>query len=544
MSFNPNATPTLGLEWPAHLRALRFLGGMGKGEIERFSSSTTETIDALELYLSDIGEPGLYIAEVYPADAAPASDPVINQSRPRTDTGRNVAGSYTDVAGGSVQYSDFSIPVGGEAAPDTWVDTSPLKNGAAYAADPQKLAFRGGTGFANFTGKRILRVEFWIRWRAYGGEGIAGEPILEDAGGIDQVIGNFTRTPFVGAAGTFQSDRLGRWDLNPFTGLPWTAAEAGLYFSDGSTRRFGVAMIWNSLPTAVQISALWARVVTVDEERLAIGYLGIGANDGWKSFGLATPAGVDNWAKASATDYDVLLRRLGDTGSIAWPYLEAPGLLCPHAGHRAITPDLNGNYGTVVALGDLTGRAHPIRMVRTDAADSVDSQPYAVVGSAQAYSGVVVGSEFSGAAATGYGFVKATIRPFPGAPDDLADLVVKLKRQSDNVQLGGSFTITKEYADELPDLGDGWKQAGFRISTATLAAATGYYLEFTSAAGPDEPERWEILYLGAMGEGVRTYGGTTDSMTIGGFGFTDADIAATIAVPPATPSGFAVTLGP
>lgn len=542
MSFNPNATQTLGLEWPVSTTALNFLDAASKGQIERFTSSTTETIDKIECYFNNIGEAGRWAAEVYLQDAVVPLNQHTERSTPRTATGQNTTGTtagfpWQDSTGGAVGPTDFTIDDGDGG----WDDTVYVTNAAANEVHGH-LGFRGGGVLSSFAGKRILRVDLWARCKQEGGAGIYARAEMENATGNDIPVGPFRAIPF---GANFANIRLARLDVSPLTGKPWTAAEATLYFSNTSTRRYGAYLQWTSLPTAIDVSAIWADIVVADENRIALGSLQINQNDGWKAFVLEKPDGTDNWAKLSATDYDILLRRVGDTGNLAWPYLSSPDQFCPHVGHRTITATLNGAYGTGASLGDELRRAHPIRFVTTAPADSTDSQPYAVFDALHVATGFTAQSRFNGAATAGYGFIKAVLRPAIGAPPDLADMTVKVKRVSDNVQLGGTYTLTKEAVDQLDDIGNGWKLARFQISTATLATSTSYYIEFASTAGGGvDTRRWDVALLDTVLQGAASYGGTSVSAAVNGTtAFTShTDLAATIAVPPATPSGWATVV--
>lgn len=554
MSFNPNATQTLGLEWPVTLTGLNGIDAISKGQVERFDSAVTETIDKVDVYLKEIGNPGLYGVEVYEAEDFIPSNQHTERSTPRTSTGQNTQNEtgdfpWVDSDDLAVGFADLSQVIVEEDNTPDWDDTKYVTN--AVNAEPfAHLAFRGGTGFADFDGLRVLRVDMWMRCKSAGGLAMAN-PTIENDAGTDLLFASPRAVPI---GPNFSNVRLARMDASPLTGRPWTAAEATDYFSDTSTMRWGLRMQLNTVETAVQISALWADIVVADENRAALGTLVISQDDGWKSFTMTKPDGADNWAKVSGTSYDVLLHRLTPAesrtdladGSLTWPYLSAYNRFCPHVGHRTITAVLNGAYGTGASYGAELTRAHPVRFVRSDAADSSDSQPYASLTAADIYTGIVARSQFNGAAAAGYGFVQFVLRPAIGAPSDLADITIKVKKQSDNSQLGGTVTLSKMQVDNFPDIGsgDGWKLAYAQIATATLATGTGYYIEFASTAGGVEPtRRWQVAFLSAAGFGSATYGGTGQSLEIAGFGeFTDQDMVATISVPPATPSGWSTVV--
>lgn len=171
------------------------------------------------------------------------------------------------------------------------------------------------------------------------------------------------------------------------------------------------------------------------------------------------------------------------------------------------------------------------------AGDTADSQPYALLADALVYTGQDAEQEFSDAAADDYGVLQFLVW-HDGTPT--GDLVVTVKRRSDNVQMGGAFTLTPTEYAELAEVGNGWKRVtGSLASAATLAAATQYYIEFSSTTTSDVP--WVVQLLDTESQGnAYTFGGTTDRAVANGAESDDYDLEVTLSTVPDAPTGFAV----
>jgi hypothetical protein len=126
----------------------------------------------------------------------------------------------------------------------------------------------------------------------------------------------------------------------------------------------------------------------------------------------------------------------------------------------------------------------------------------------------------------------------------VANLVVTIKRRSDNVQFGGTLTITPAQANAAPDAGNGWKAiTGNLTSTGTLAAATQYYIEYSSTAA-NAGVGWQVAAVDANGAvgGLAGYGGTTDRGAANATELDAWDVTGILSTVPAAPSGWAVAL--
>jgi len=537
MTWNPSNPDTLGLEWLPTTSAYELVDANGKGPIENFRSASTETVTDLELFLTGLTGDGLFGVEVFASGNEVASAPLSFTVVPRTNTGSS-APDWLDYFGGSPDYWEVD-----SFAAD---DTGNRLHNASNASTVSPLVFRLGAGAqpATLTNKRILRVDLWIRWKYAGGTGVGGQATLEDPSspGTFTVVGG-TVTPPLGSA--FKNARLARFDLNPFTNKPWTYAEAIAYFSSASTLAAGVTMGYNSLAGAIDVSAIWATVTYCTENRLAHGYRLLSelvAGDGWKAFPLTKPDGAANWAKANGAVYSIAFRRVGDSGSVSYPYAYEDGRQAPHAEHFGRNPSLDG-FGLITSIGNELDRVRPVRMI-VAGADSADSQPYTSAVALPVLNAAPARQELDQAAADDYGFVRIVLRPAVGSSLNLPDLTVSLRRESDSALMGTAITITRDEVDALRAFGGGWKTWEGSLGTpGTLAAGTRYYLELTMPAHAAE-DFWQIAGATTGAKPDASYRGATNCATWGEFRDTATDLAITIGTVPVSPAGFAVALVP
>lgn len=187
-----------------------------------------------------------------------------------------------------------------------------------------------------------------------------------------------------------------------------------------------------------------------------------------------------------------------------------------------------------------TVQAGATQVGQSTTSDLGDSQPYATLEAAEVYSGRKAEQEFSNAASTNYSVIQTLVR-YTGTPTD--SLAVKIKRRSDNVQLGGVCTITTAAVDAITPVGsDGWAPILDQLaSVAGLSTATQYYIEFSSATDSANP--WIVAAVNSESNAeTRTFGGTTDLATYDGAEVNDQELVVTLSTPPATPSNFAAAV--
>jgi hypothetical protein len=527
VSWNPNSPDTLGLEWQPHHSGLTYLDASSKVSAERFRSSATETVDSVKAYLRDLTPGGLLTAEVFTAGQETAGEITYLENYPRTDTGKTVTDFY-DAGAGTVNFDDVDDRT-------TDVDGAWNNSNASVSA---YLAFRmGAGGLASYAGKRIVRVDIFARWLYIGGTGVTGQAVLTGPDGNVWPVSDAVSPPL---GTTYRSDRIAKLDVNPFTGLPWTAAEIDTYFSTGSTKAAGVYMRFNTLVNAVRISAIWARVQYIDENRLAYGYFSTddSPGDGWKTFALTEPDGSAGWAKANGVSYTVALRRVNDTGRAGWPFLTSD-VAAPHAEHGSYDAAAVEMFGRIVDLGTLRTRLRPLRMILGSSDSTADSQPYAIL-TAVPVQGGVIAQQLVTPAADDYGFLRVLARPAETSTAALPDLTLRIVRNSDS-NIMGSVDVPRSDADALPDVHDGWKSIEVNLDSAVTLAAVAYRLEAV-CSGASGGEAWEVFLVDTVSAGGSSFGGSSSYATWASLPNTGADLAFTLSTVPDAPTGFDVTL--
>lgn len=115
-----------------------------------------------------------------------------------------------------------------------------------------------------------------------------------------------------------------------------------------------------------------------------------------------------------------------------------------------------------------------------------------------------------------------------------------------NPTVGGTLNITKAMVDALTASPLGWKAVAAKLaSSATLATATQYYLEFSSAVSGVGADSWSVLAFDTTNVGNdETFGAASSPVDQGKVNGTRSQrytLAATISQVPAAPTGLAVT---
>lgn len=550
MSFNPNSTATVGNEWRAYKKGTTSLNSSALAAAAYLNSSATETIDSVILPYNATGASTSYgklWVEIYNA----ADLGTLNETAtvytfvPNEDEA--ISNIFTSPSWGGPNNSPGTLYQYVDDTVDESTDYLMYPNGATTRFDFNTAALAAG---------RVLSVS--VEVRAFGYWGSTGLGLWCDL---------YSNTSFVTRLGTiqpptdsddthknFQNYTLGPFYVNPLTEEPWTRAD--IISFDSST---GLMIQLYSRGNNNAVAAVRLKVSMITEKRLAVGAntkTTTPASDIQTAnvHTLKTPAGVDNWSKSSGTDYVVVLRRLDDASgsttaqSFTVPWIDA-GVDNPHnQGHSyPITTDASGR---LITTPGIETKAYPILMARTDSALSVDSQVYHTLMSGKVSSGVESEQRISNHASTTYGTVRAVIGII-GNPT--ADLLVKIKRNSDNVQMGGTGTLTVANLSTATWLGVAdaitWYDVTITLaSNATLVAATQYYIEFSSLTS--SANGWYLrglVYTESHAfTGDQSYGGSTDSLILEGTTYAQGDLAATTSTsasvpdpppPPGSPPG-------
>lgn len=525
ISWNPNSTSVKGLEAFLPRQKSYALDSSTKVLGMSFDQSVSQAIGAFQIpVLSLPVRGGTYVVEVYDGEDAVAdvSAAVTTLTAyPNEDVSGTGASAWRGSGGTSNIYAYID-----EASPSSSdyvkIDSS---------SGEQTYAFRVNTGSLSLTNKRVVAVRMKchasntsLNGTFQMGLDIGGEQYLSG------VYSGLRRGFSVSSSYAYEYE----WTVNPATGLAWSISDVQAF--DTSNELLLVNQIAGIYVMDVQLEV---DVQTAAENRLALGVLDDSASGltaaAWNSVTLTTPTG-GTWTKDATGRHLVLLRRTSSSGSLVVPLFDGDGVSWA-SGWR---PTVEAGSLLVTAMGSERTDIFGLIVRTTAPADSVDSIPYAETLEAEVYNGQTAEMEFSDAAAASYGQVRFFAKP----NGTEADLTVKVKRRSDNLQYGTTLTFTVDDVVELSNEGSGWKLCDDNLSTlATLTTGTQYYLEFSSTATGTGSDYWSILAYDSWdsGNGVG-FGGTTDRATVNGTEADRYDIPATLSVSPATLTGGAVEL--
>lgn len=252
-------------------------------------------------------------------------------------------------------------------------------------------------------------------------------------------------------------------------------------------------------------------------------------------------AGTQVWRKHNAVTNVVAFRRI--TGNFSIPGLDSAAAM-PHGVANALVPvtavggDLqSGLLGTT--SGDwptLLTAASPVVLIRSDNAASGDSQPYVAISTEEVTSTNTLRQEVTAPAGIAIALVSFLVRQKKAASTQ--NLLVKVKRASDNVQVGSTFTVTSNDMEDYTSV-----QAFLGSIGSFTSAAIQYYIEWTTAATTGNG--WLVTVLDTKGQGNNAgYGSTVDQFTGQAGEQASKDAAANISSLPAAPSGFTATVLP
>lgn len=506
MTFNPDANGVLGLQWPVTVESAYAVDSPSKAIGAALEAgAATESIDKQSVYAAAVVGTARYVMEVRPISATESPTVTTAEFRPNED----VAVANLKIQTGAAATVGTSYPTIDDAVLDV---TDWLRAEASNG----KWTGRANVAAA-LTGRQVLSVEIHVVGLS---KVLSNLDVFLNLGGVEYLETISSGMP------NAVTEYVKRWDYNPSTGLPWTAAEgAALDTSD----EFGFVINGASAVNYTEVYDAWLVIEHVAEERLAVGGLDI-SSAGWKEFNLSTPTGGGSWSKVLATEYVTTVRRLYGTGSASFRYLDS--LDDAPNGHHGYAVQVSGAEGRLLEFGAELTRAFSLILTTTGPATSSDSQPYALRTLVPIYNGHTAEQEILSPAAS-YGVVKVTVAAQNLTPTE--DLLVKVRLRAGGAQVGTTMTIT-------PDMLDGTatvpREVTVRMAAAALTAAQ-HYLELSSIAASGEG--WVVVLLDTTGTGSSSsFGGTAQAATVGGVEDTDTDLAIILAQIPATPTGFAV----
>lgn len=530
--WNPNSTGTKGLEWLPYQEGVTTLDAANKMAAMSLVQTASQTIGGVRVPVaSPIGvRGGLYAVEVYDNESAVAANVTTLQALPNEDVS-GFGNGFGEWQGTGNDITNLFEHIDDNVVEVDWIVN---QGGGANV----KYYSRFNTGSLSLTGKRILSVTLQTRMQRYFFDGNTLVYFGLNLSGVD--YGQFYATPY-GQYATLTKT----WLYNPATKKPWTIAQVQAldttdeWFIAGNGTPDGTVIVyWVHLDIAV-----------CDENRIAVGTLDDTASGltagAWNEASMLTPTG-GAWTKDGTGRHLYTVRRISSEGSVGIPHLEAvsnPSIATGYA------PTVDPTYGHVTVMGDPTTRLIPILQRTTAPADSVDSQPYADLLAANVFTGQDAEMEFSGAAATAYAVVRFLVKP--ASETTTANLVVTLKRRSDNAVMGAALTLTRAQIVAYPAWGpassggtNGYYLVEAQLPTpATLAGATQYYTEFSSSAASSSVG-WIIAALDTLNQGnTATFGGTTDRALVNTSEADRYDLPTTMGTVPVAPANFAATAG-
>jgi hypothetical protein len=349
---------------------------------------------------------------------------------------------------------------------------------ALFRAD--NTFYDGDSGAAiaglNTSGKRISSVEV-----VFVAQNLTGRTVMADG---QLVLGGTAYNSDTGSINISIDGGLRRyrraWYSNPATGLPWTLADAAALTTGPSgygTDAFGVAVKTKVGAGRFGVTALMLQFRTVPERRVATGHAaGVSTDEQWLSIPLLKPADDTSqaWSKVSGHEYLLLYSLIGASAPAAVPKIESMlGQPLTDAATETWTLD---NGKVPLAPSDLSaGQIASVLYVGSSA--STDSLPYGSVVDIAAESSVARKQGISTHSTQSYGTAKVVVSRGTGGQD--ADLLVRLKKTSDNSVLAGPVTIA---VADVPADGK-YHVVTVRFSAgAALTAGTAVYLEAVSAS--------------------------------------------------------------
>lgn len=489
--WNSRAPDVAGLEWYGSSQSQILLANsVGRGMA--VDATATQTVDAIGTILRPAvtGETPSFAVDVYDL-ANPLLDaqswalavPLSNRS--------NVAGWVKSSAGVETAYDANAH----NNVDDVIATSTSLSTGAAdqlryQGVNPTAPAYvrfnaantfyDGDTGLAGatITSKRISSVEVVVV-----AENDSAHSVRLDG---QLVIGATAYSSDSGPQIVEQSSPLKRLRFafyhNPATGKPWCNADA-VALTD-TTNAFGIAVLTKSGGGNFIVTTIMLQFRVLTERRLATGFATASAfqDDTWANAALLAPSNLagSTWAKTAGHRYLIVYSLLyGSTVGSVYA-LDSRAV----AGHET-----DGLTGTTQCRLNLDYGAVPLDTAPTESAGQfttvflnagvvlTDSNPYGSATDRAAVSSVFRTQRISSHSTQTYG--TATILVSRGGGGQDADLVVRLKKTSDNALLAGPVNVT--VADVPAD--SKYHVVTVRFPTGVgLTAGVSVYVEATSAS--------------------------------------------------------------
>lgn len=201
-------------------------------------------------------------------------------------------------------------------------------------------------------------------------------------------------------------------------------------------------------------------------------------------------------------------------------------------------PTMFGPAGSLATADVSVTGAFGLVLEKAASAYSDDSFVYAKRASIEVYDTAKAQQYITAPVVGAYGFVSVVAALASDAT--VGGLLVRVKRQSDNVQIGADVTVLPS---RLIAPRTNAQVLNIPLAQSLALSNVQYYLEFACPAAGSVGVGWNIFYLDTV-DGQRnslTFGGTTDTALITGFPAVNWDLEAFLATVPAAPNGFTVT---
>lgn len=575
--WNPHDPQVIGPEFFGTLRRFRYPTRTAH-LVQRFHASSSETIANVRAVVNrSIDGPRPYLLEIVPAAGGLTWDTAadaVDQSRYNPNAVANLSGTIRNELG-FLPGNAASIDDGDTPNFDDWIG---IGTDGRIDLEFASAAYPAGGSGAN---RRIAAVAFLIStpWGTNGtnpGSDAARRAVCSIVSG-GTTYGTITHVIPPNNGFEVAGRQWWTWgEMNPVTGLPWTAAQVASF--DAGTYRLRIARR-DADDGQLRISHVQMVVVYETDDRIvAHGVYNytqgkhVGATFGqWiQDVPLTQPDGTANWSKVSGTNYRLVIREAdqGDLSPVSPPNaagfatLEAVPPFDPPADYLAddtLTVQSSNEaaalqwapplpiYVPTASKRLLVAQAVTTFALRTTGpATSADSQPYYDVTAIEVHatSGSTQG-ELRTSVSDDYRAVRV-VAGHAGTPPT-AELTIGVRRRSDNALIG---TCRVPASDAVL-----WTLATGQLATPAavveadadaaipLVSGTQYALDFSS--NTDETAPWLIALLVTDNNyEIAGYGGQTDTADpVNGASGSNSDFAAVMDRAIDAPNGFAVSVG-
>ena len=538
VTWNPNTPGTIGLEWDVATEGVTALSTSTSCVAIYVPSTATETIDKLYLPHTWTGAAtgyGKLAVDIYDAaDTGAGASPTVVKYAPNvTQANNNMFTAYP--------WSSITTTVHTYINEEPYVDSS-------YVAFANTSTCRLEFGSQGHTGQ-VQSVTFYVRAMGYAG----GTPVVSVQlyynGAYVSTLGTLAPPADSDDVGSrfphFQTYTFGPFTTNPRTGVAWTAADVVSFDTAGTGHALGFSLTSG----LVGVSYVSMSVAAGTDKRKATGSTATQTSlPSGSQTNLPVTLAAD-WAKVSGTNYLLIARRIEDPTGAASTLIPQPVYLgtaaSPWTG-KSYTSTIDSS-GFIATLGAVdTTKTYPFWLgIKTTNVMSVDSEPYWDLIAEPCHTSSTLKQGVLGTVAT-YKGVRAMVA-YSTSAVPTTNLTVKIKRTSDNVQLGGDGTITTAIVTAATVVGTvgGYNFVLVDIDLASSAtlAAVAYYFEFTAATASTVP--WYVLQVDGTAShaltGNQTFGGATYQSTVNGVAQAQGDLIVRTSTSPTAPSSITVT---